>query len=612
MFDETRFDGALFSVLALLPIGFSVYKRQFTLLPGSALVIAAITAGCLPFLFSSQFELSLLPSISGLADRAPIFSALVLAGCMSHWQLKNLWLTMLPVFVAVALACWFCLPQALGWDPPGYLNILGRRPLYPFIGLNHAGEIVAPILLLCIALGDKYCSKKWLPLAIPMALLCGFWGGNAIRLGLVSGFVALYFFSKTRNKGLFIIGVVFVIGEILRGLTSGGFNSIEAEYRSTEVRLTMYSAGIEKSFDTPLGIGLGQFENSYPLWRSEKEAQMLGASVANGPFRAPKSMHNDVLQSLIELGWLGFALLLAGCYRAWRHIRVNSANDIRLYAGFTAGFAICLLTRSPFTDNLPAMAIFMLVLASLSRHSTASSLSAQRSISTIVACCGLCVFSLLPAYSNIRGESIMAEAIDALYDESEAGNDLFSRIAAVSEVRPWDTRNWVLMAAVYMKGSQFEYARACFDRALSYSPYDMTALFGAIETEINDPDGSDTRLLLHLETAEKLMPYHAKVMSLRLRILIPLRDSVKKTYQGLVKRGDSRSRNYWVAYELIEAQIAVTKQDTAAARAALLSAAQFSDGKRAVIERVAKKEELSRQLLTQLTLEVFPRWPELD
>ena len=612
MFDETRFDGALFSVLALLPIGFSVYKRQFALLPGSALVIAAIAAGCLPFLFSVQFQLSLLPSVSGLVDRAPIFSALVLAGCMSHWQLKNLWLTMLPVFVAVALACWFCLPQALGWDPPGYLNILGRRPLYPFIGLNHAGEIVAPILLLCIALGDKYCSKKWLPLAIPMALLCGFWGGNAIRLGLVIGFVALYFFSKIRNKGLFIIGAVFVIGEILRALTSGGFKSVEAEYRSTDIRLAMYSAGIEKSFDTPLGIGVGQFENSYPLWRSEKEAQMLGVGVPNSVFKAPKSMHNDVLQALIELGWLGFALLAAGCYRAWCHIRVNAANDIRLYAGFAAGFAICALTRSPFTDNLPAMAIFMLVLASLSKHSPENTLPAPQRISKIVACCGLCVFSLLPAYSNIRGESIMADAIDALNDESTAGENLFSRIATISEVRPWDTRNWVLMAALYLKNDQHEYARACFDSALTYSPYDMTALLGAIETEINDPNGSDARLLLHLETAEKLMPYHAKVMSLRLRTLIPLRDSIKNTYQELVRRGDSRSRNYWVAYELIEAQIAITKQNPTAARAALLSAAQSSDGKRAVIERAAKKEELSRQLLTQLTLEVFPRWPELD
>ena len=206
----------------------------------------------------------------------------------------------------------------------------------------------------------------------------------------------------------------------------------------------------------------------------------------------------------------------------------------------------------------------------------------------------------------------MADAIDALDEESEAGDTLFSRIATISEVRPWDTRNWVLMAALYMKDSQFEYARACFDRALTYSPYDMTALFGAIETEINDPNGSEARLLLHLETAEKLMPYHEKVMTLRLRILNPWRESVKKTYQELVKRGDSRSRNYWVAYELIEAQIAITKQDTAAARAALLSAAQSSDGKRAVIERAAKKEELNRQLLTQLMIEVFPRWPELD
>ena len=29
MFDETRFDGALFTLIAILPIGFSVYKKSF-------------------------------------------------------------------------------------------------------------------------------------------------------------------------------------------------------------------------------------------------------------------------------------------------------------------------------------------------------------------------------------------------------------------------------------------------------------------------------------------------------------------------------------------------------------------------------------------------------
>jgi hypothetical protein len=611
MFDETRFDGALFSLLALFPIGFSAYKQKLKLLPGSWFAIAAIFIGSLPFFFSPQFSVSLASSLSGLSDRAPLFSALILAGCMSQWQRRNLWLTMLPLFVAVALACCFCLPQSLGWDPPGYLNLLGRRPLYPFLGLNHAGEIVMPALLLCIGLGQKYCAKRWLPLAIPMALLCGFWGGNAIRLGLLCGLLALFLVSKIKNKSLIIIAAVFIVGELMRAFTGDGFRSLEAEYRSTEVRFEMYAAGIEKAVDTPLGIGVGQFEHSYPQWRASGEAQMNNANMSNGAFRAPKSMHNDFLQALIELGWLGFALLTAGCYRLYKHIRLNARQDALLYAGFAISFAVCAFTRSPFTDNLPAMAIFFLVVAGLSQSSTKKDVCGKQSLPTLVASYGLCIFALLPVYSNLRGESIMASAIEDATNNVD-GEHLFSRLSTISEVRPWDSRNWIMMAAMYMHDGQYNYARTCFDQALLYHPYDMTALLGAIETEEQDPNGSAARLLLHLETAEKLMPYHETVMTLRLKILNPLRDSYKDAYQTLVKRGDGRARNYWVAYEFIEAHIAITKQRPDLARAALLSAAQFSDGNRAIIERAAKKEELSRQLLTQLTLEVFPRWPELD
>ncbi|MFT7516914.1 MAG: hypothetical protein ACI84O_000699, partial [Myxococcota bacterium] len=46
MFDETRFEGSLFAVLALAPIGFSAYKLQFKLLRGSNWIIAAALVGC--------------------------------------------------------------------------------------------------------------------------------------------------------------------------------------------------------------------------------------------------------------------------------------------------------------------------------------------------------------------------------------------------------------------------------------------------------------------------------------------------------------------------------------------------------------------------------------
>ena len=604
MFDETRFDGALFTLIAILPIGFSVYKKKFSLISGSGWIFAAGLAGCLPFIFNPEFDLSLAPAIQGLVDRAPLISAILLAGCMHQWQRENLYITMLPLFVAVALACWFCLPQALGWDPPGYLNLLGRRPLYPFIGLNHAGEIVTPILLLTITLGQKYCKSSWLGLAIPMALLSGFWGGNAIRLGLACGLLVLFFFNRVSIKPLAIITALFIIGEIARASTTGGFKSLESEYRSTEVRLEMYAAGINKASTTPLGIGLGQFEHSYPRWRASKEAQMTNASATNGAFRAPKSMHNDFLQAILELGWLGSAFLLIGLFKVWQRVQQTGREQLILYSGFAISFAICSFTRSPFSDNLPAMAIFMLVTASLAKPSHQYDNLAKKRLG-IIGCGALCIISITPAYSNIRGESLIASAID---DPEHA----FTYLSKASEARPWDSRNWVMIAAMYSISGQYEYARTTFDQALLYHPYDMSALLGAIKLEQLDPQGAMVRLMLHLETAEKLMPYHRDVVDLRIKLLTPQLEQAQQRAAQLSRQGNALSRRYWLAAELLKAHIALSKQDPIEIKRALFSAAQFSDGKRAKIERLAKKEELSRQLLTQLTFEVFPQWPTIN
>ena len=601
MFDETKFDGSLFAVLALAPIAYTAYKRKLQLLVGSHWFIAALLLGCLPFAINPEFDLSLASAISGLSDRAPLLSALVLAGCMSQWQRDNLWSTMLPLFVAVALACWFCLPQALGWDPPGYLNLLGRRSLYPFIGLNHAGEIVTPTLFLTIALGNKYCSKHWLLLAIPMALLCGFWGGNAIRLGFVFGLLALRLINKIELKPLFIITTIFAIGELLRAFTGDGFKSFEAEYRSTEVRLSMYSAAADKIIDTPFGIGIGQFEHSYPKWRSLDEIEMTTVNRSDGSFRAPKTLHNDLLQAILEFGWLGFLLLLAGCRSVWRNIKRHSPQKMHLYAGFAISFAICALTRSPFNDNLPSMAIFFLATASLARPST----PIKTSPLTIALGLTLCAVALVPASANIRGETLIAKAIDS-------EDDTFSYLSSASEARPWDSRNWVMMAAMYSISGQYDYARSCFDQALIYHPFDMSALLGSIKLERSDPNGSAARMLLHLETAEKLIPFHTEVIALRLELLTPQLQAAEARAAEFMRQGNGIARRYWLAAELIRAQVELVKQQPDNARRALYAAAQFSDSKRALIERIAKKEELSRQLLTQLVIEVFPQWPIIN
>jgi tetratricopeptide (TPR) repeat protein len=605
MFDETRFDGSLFTLLALAPIAWTGYKLQINLLTGSKWFGMAVVVAIVPLFINPEFSVSMSSALSGLADRAPLLGALVLAGCMRQWSQLNQWQTMLPLFVATAAACLFTIPQALGWDPPGYLNLLGRRPLYPFLGLNHAGEIVTPTLLLTVTLGSKYRNNKLVLLALPMALACGFWGGNAIRLGLLLGLAALYFISRVNLKPIILISVAFAIGEMFRATTTGGFKSIESEFHSTAVRLEMYSAAIEKSVVTPQGIGLGQFEHSYPQWRSQQEVALTKSNISNGGFKAPKTLHNDFLQALLEFGWLGFVLLIVGCRSLFKNIFIHrDANDLLLFSGFFVAYGVCAFTRSPLNDNLVAMAILMLVLASLDRQQPNPSKSKPNTLNNLLAA-ALCMFSLFPTYQNLRGEQLIAAAID---DEERT----FEYISQATEVRPWDSRTWVMMGAMYSISGQYDYSRTCFDQALSYHPYDLSALLGAIKLEQLDPQGSTARMLLHLETAEKLVPSHQEVVELRLRLLEPQLEAAEQAAAKLMRSGNGKARRYWLAAELIRAQIFVVKQDPSKARAALLSAAEFSDGKRALIERVAKKDELSRQLLTQLILEVFPSWPLIN
>ena len=151
MLDETRFDGGLFSILCLLPIIYSLAHKRFALFPGSIYIFTAISLGIVAFFTDPRFQFSHESAYQGLADRAPILSTLILMCCLYAWPKPRLTQLITPICWFTSAACVFALIQALGWDPPGYENILGRRPAYPFTGLNHAGEIVIPILLLSLA-----------------------------------------------------------------------------------------------------------------------------------------------------------------------------------------------------------------------------------------------------------------------------------------------------------------------------------------------------------------------------------------------------------------------------------------------------------------------------
>ncbi|MHC4824712.1 MAG: hypothetical protein ACYTEP_11965, partial [Planctomycetota bacterium] len=147
--DESRADGALFSSVVLLFAGFTYWRnRRLAVLPGTFLLLGALACGALPLILLAQEGSGWAPSLGGLADRAPLLSAAVLAMAVATWKDWSPRVLVVPLVAGGAIAALMGLVQAMGWDPPGYDSILSVRPAYPFAGPSHAIEVQLPLLLL--------------------------------------------------------------------------------------------------------------------------------------------------------------------------------------------------------------------------------------------------------------------------------------------------------------------------------------------------------------------------------------------------------------------------------------------------------------------------------
>ena len=595
MLDETRFDGGLFSILCLLPIIYSLAHKRFALFPGSPYIFIAITVGSYAFFTDPRFQFSHESAYQGLADRAPILSTLILMCCLYAWPKPRLTQLITPICWFTSAACVFALLQALGWDPPGYENILGRRPAYPFTGLNHAGEIVTPILLLSLALLSDNKFKTLL--MVPMLLVAGFWGGNAIRLGMVLGLIILKLSKKiSLSRGTICI-ILFIVGEIVRSHLSGKVASIEEESISSKVRIEIYQSAIEKSFTTPLGIGIGQFEHSYPAWRSEPEKGLTSSNKLTGNYRAPKSLHNEFLQALLELGWAGFLVLTIGTVHFFKAIR-QSPHYSNAYLAAATAFLICTLVRSPLTDNAISLPLFAILSIAILPPPNKKSTFA-------LGLAPLALVAIPPGYDAIRAEHHLAQGI-------QKNENTFKRINLALEARNYDARTWVILGEVYLRQNQNIEARTCYQHALSYHPYDLSALMLAIRVESHPESGNQNLMLLHLEAAEKLMPNHEQVLNIRRSILEEKVKTVQKNATQLTQRGDALATRYWLALNLVEAQLALHNKDNEGAIKSLYRAASLAGPQRGLIERAAKKQTLDRKLLNQLIIKIYPNWPLID
>ena len=595
MLDETRFDGGLFSILCLFPIVYSLAHKRFALFPGSIYIFTAISLGSFAFFIDPRFQFSYESAYQGLADRAPILSTLILMCCLYAWPRPKLNKLVTIICWFTSVACTFALVQALGWDPPGYANILGRRPAYPFTGLNHAGEIVTPILLLSIAL--LVDSKSKMVLITPMLLVTGFWGGNAIRLGIILGLIILNLSKKLPLKKGALYIVLFIAGEILRSQLSGKIASLEEEAVSSKVRIEIYQSAIEKSFTTPLGIGIGQFEHSYPSWRSESEKELTSSNKLTGNYRAPKSLHNEFLQALLELGWAGFLLLAIGIVRFFKAIHESPYYSNAYFAATTA-FLVCTMVRSPLTDNAISLPLFALLSIAILPPKN------KRSFFDL-GLAPLALITIPPGYDAVRAEYHLAQGI-------QEDENIFERINLALESRSYDARTWIILGEVYLRQDQNIEARTCYQNALSYHPYDLSALMLAIRVESHPEKGNPSLMSLHLETAEKLMPNHEQVLNIRRSILQERITRIQANATQLTQQSNALATRYWLALNLVEAQLALHNKDNEGAIKSLYRAASLAESQRGLIERTARKKDLNRQLLNQLILKVYPNWPIID
>lgn len=614
--DEPRADGAVFSFLAFAFAAFTLWQqRQLRVVTGSRFLAAATVFGILPLFLSAQGDNGWAPSLGGLADRAPLLSAWVLVCALVSWpQLDKQWLVRALVVVGAA-ASLYALPQAFGWNPPGW-EPMTRIPSFPYAGIIHAVEVVLPLLFLALAVLPtlEKAPRLWLCTVVPLALHVGVIGSNAGRLGLLAGGLVLLRAVPARRAGLAIAVTLVILGELGRALGgASGLNTGDLFSVGATERPSMYSDAIQHAATTPLGIGIGRFQTSYPAWRSEETARILSNDWTIGVQRKPKTIHSEPLMMLLEFGWIGSLLLLAGLWRLWKQRQTGARADA-IFDTTPAWLALLVsaAVRSPFTDNPVALALAALLLGVDLQAARAT--QAAYGIATqkrwrlavpIFAVLGFGLLAVRPAWAQWRGEQLL---VATLRDEAHLNENLL----AATEVRPWDTQSWVLLGSFYLAHEDWNWARDCFYEALWYDATNLPALIALMRVEMQAPDADEGKLVALLARAEQFAPKNKAVVETRITWLRAhhsrfQREAVHRVEQGLPGAG-----LWWAATFLAEAQIAAAEGRKEDAHNALFRASSLVPRSKGLVERTARQENLEQQTIGRLTRKVFPTWPRIE
>lgn len=199
-----------------------------------------------------------------------------------------------------------------------YGSFTGSRGLLngPFINSNHLAEFMELGVFVCVACALAGASALnrvgWLSAA---ALLGAGALGTLSRgavLGLGAGTLLFVFLRKTApgdraqiepRRSMFWIGLMLLfLAVITLSLGADQFlTRISTTRVSQELRLQLWRDSLQVLRAHPFGIGRGAFERVFPAYRTVE---------AGIPVRF-SFIENEPLQYLVEMGWVGFAAVVA-------------------------------------------------------------------------------------------------------------------------------------------------------------------------------------------------------------------------------------------------------------------------------------------------------------
>jgi len=301
----------------------------------------------------------------------------------------------------------------------------------------------------------------------------------------------------------FIIGVAVVPGARDRIASIGDVLGSGLDILG-EDRLVYFSNTLVMVRDFPFGVGLGNWQVEYPVYRSH------GRGVAFSEEMQVRRAHSDPVQFLGEAGWQGLGLWLAligaGVLMSWGRAR-RDGDELSLFLGFQI-CAVAIAGTFDYVMDLPygkLEVVLLLGLAAAGQPAAAAPRSSRRSRAVPVVLTVLAALSVGYAWAltqRVRTAAMIRETYDRsmlaaaepadLTSDQQAGVDELDTLgrrfdAGIGQDKTFH-KDLLLLAHSAWLGGEPDRAARLAGRSLRLQPYYPNALrFLAMLYEVTNP-----------------------------------------------------------------------------------------------------------------------------